>query len=677
MVAPDFQRETAKAILERNATLRTRKAIQLELNALNVAIGPSSINPNTIDLDADLAPAERAGREALPPVLPQPNPNPNLDQTFGTIGPATWQPNTKYIFGQFIIDHNGNIQQAEDDAGGTTGATPPTWSNAVGGKTTEAKITWLNNGPGTWQPNTAYAKGQFIFDANGSMQTVQANGTSGRSQYIWHLTPGGTTNDQGPDPEIAGVVWANDGPAAWQAAHHYEADRVVVDSNGNLQVVRSAGVSDVGPPIWGTDRGQETSDGSIEWINEGPPTVWSPNTVYALHHCMLDPNGNIQEVQRAGTSGLSQLIWNPNSGGATRDGAGTTGETPLAWVNSGPGTWQPDHVYAKDQFVLDSNGNTQIVQTAGKSGKSEPHWNPHAGQTTAASGVTWTNCGVGTWRPNVTYALGDFVFDPNGNVQTATKAGISGKTQPVWSATAARPTEDGAIQWVCQPWISRDLLNLRAQATNPPYTIKVKGDTIKLIDQDDWDHLDEHGLPSFIDLLNAKVSRANDLLDLAFLTAQTDIYRFRQSVLGADTASRLATSPVLANIAVGKLSRIHALHLLERQDDGADEQDEQRRPGDSKVVRRRSPGRASSRSTRKKANEPERHVDEEDQLPARNAFGEIAAGHRAERAGRRPQCRRDSPDICRARAAEWPRRSAPATASSGRRRRNLAARARR
>jgi hypothetical protein len=560
-VAPDFQNEINNAVHSRNATLHTRKAIQLEVNALVAALGPNvpSPNPNAVDLNANLTPAERAGRDALPPAFPQPNPNPTLDQTFGTLGPSTWQANTAYVVGQFIIDSNGNIQKVA--TAGTSGAAPPVWSSNIGATTPDGAspnaIAWLNNGTGIWQPNTAYTTNQFIFDVNGSLQIPQANGTSGASQYIWNLKVDAPTQD---GPANGGIVWNNDGPAAWQAGYPYKVDQVVVDSNGNLQVVQSAaGKSGGAPPIWSSEINEGTSDndGAIIWINEGPPTLWLPNTAYAVHKCFVDPNNNIQEVQTAGTSGASQFIWNPNSGASTTDDAGTTSESPLKWLNAGPGIWQPNQAYSKGQFVLDSNGNTQTVQTAGESGSAPPAWNANVGQTTTDSGVTWTNCGVGTWQPNAAYAVGAFVFDSNGNVQTAVAAGTSGGAQPPWSTLTGQTTQDGtSLKWVCAGWASADLQNLQAQAAGPPYVVQYTdtsgtAHTIPLISSDDWTYLGTNGLQSFISYVNAKIKQANDMLDLAFLTTQTDIYRFRQGVLSSDDATRLATSTILANIATG------------------------------------------------------------------------------------------------------------------------------
>ena len=73
--------------------------------------------------------------------------------------------------------------------------------------------------------------------------------------------------------------------------------------------------------------------------------------------------------------------------------------------------------------------------------------------------------------------------------------------------------------------------------------------------------LTTNGIQHFIDRVNAKLNDANDLLDLAFLTAQTDIYRYRQNVLNTTDASRLAVSPILANIASGDTAAATAQNI--------------------------------------------------------------------------------------------------------------------
>ncbi|MGB0904841.1 MAG: hypothetical protein ACPGVJ_08085, partial [Mangrovicoccus sp.] len=57
------------------------------------------------------------------------------------------------------------------------------------------------------------------------------------------------------------------------------------------------------------------------------------------------------------------------------------------------------------------------------------------------------------------------------------------------------------------------------------------------------------GLKPLAELLESRVNKANDLMDMSFLRLQSDIYRVRKQLVGESDATRLATSPVLANLA--------------------------------------------------------------------------------------------------------------------------------
>lgn len=65
---------------------------------------------------------------------------------------------------------------------------------------------------------------------------------------------------------------------------------------------------------------------------------------------------------------------------------------------------------------------------------------------------------------------------------------------------------------------------------------------------DELDGLGRTGLEPFVQALDARVRRADDHVDFSFLRVQSDIYRLRQLMLGTTSATRLATSPALANI---------------------------------------------------------------------------------------------------------------------------------
>ncbi|MBV9931287.1 MAG: hypothetical protein JO013_10120 [Alphaproteobacteria bacterium] len=67
---------------------------------------------------------------------------------------------------------------------------------------------------------------------------------------------------------------------------------------------------------------------------------------------------------------------------------------------------------------------------------------------------------------------------------------------------------------------------------------------------DELARVDDDGLAAFCQHVDARLKATNDAIDLGFVRARADIYRVRQIMLGADAASRLVTSPSLADLAV-------------------------------------------------------------------------------------------------------------------------------
>ncbi|HEX8238992.1 MAG TPA: hypothetical protein VF574_04545 [Allosphingosinicella sp.] len=65
----------------------------------------------------------------------------------------------------------------------------------------------------------------------------------------------------------------------------------------------------------------------------------------------------------------------------------------------------------------------------------------------------------------------------------------------------------------------------------------------------DLAQVDENGLDAFLAEIEGRLKATNDAIDLGFVRARSDIYRVRQIMLGADAASRLVTSPSLADLA--------------------------------------------------------------------------------------------------------------------------------
>jgi hypothetical protein len=154
-------------------------------------------------------------------------------------------------------------------------------------------------------------------------------------------------------------------------------------------------------------------------------------------------------------------------------------------------------------------------------------------------------------------ALGQTAIDPDADLSAAEKAARDGVLlfQPSPNESFGTATKNNVL-------VSTDNQHLHDVAAAAPYTVPLPNNQkLALISDDDFKDLTANGLQHFIDRINAKISRADDLLDLAFLTSQTDIYRFRQNVLGATDATRLATSTILANLATGETAAATAANL--------------------------------------------------------------------------------------------------------------------
>ncbi len=484
-VAPIFQQELTDALDERNLTLQQMTTVQEEINILLTGIGPNlPATAGLIDPNAGLSPQEIAGRNLFPPYTP------TSAETFATTLPTTWTAGAAQAVGAFVIDVNGAIQVAT--VAGTTGTTVPAWNTTVADLTIDGSVTWLNNGPWTWQPNTPYVAGQFV-----------------------------------------------------------------IDSAGFRHVVTVAGTSASDPPAWSDAAGVVTQDGVI-W-QPGGRAIWQPDTLYAVGALIFDSTNTAQIVQTGGISGDSPPQWNPNLNQTTQDSG-------VTWKTLGSALWQPDTAYTAGQAVVDSSGAIQTVAVGGTSGANPPTWTQAAGATTMDAAISWSNAGPMTWQANTAYAVGAFVLDSNCNIQQVKVAGTSGATAPAWSTTPAGSTTDGTVTWSYFTFVSTDLQAVLNVLTHAPYVTTYTDSTgatqtLNLLSADDMATLTTNGLQSLATSLKARISAANDLLDTGFLTAQTDIYRYRQNVLGASAASALATSPVLANIATGTTAAATSANL--------------------------------------------------------------------------------------------------------------------
>lgn len=139
-----------------------------------------------------------------------------------------------------------------------------------------------------WQPNIVYAANAVILDPNGNVQLTNSGVTSGAQPPIWSTIYGAVTLET-----VSG--WQNIGPYGntWSAGFVYRLDQppaVIIDSNGNLQHLVTAGTSGATAPAWSSAVGVNTTDNTAVWkcLGKGVPSVFS-GYIYAYTYSTQAP----------------------------------------------------------------------------------------------------------------------------------------------------------------------------------------------------------------------------------------------------------------------------------------------------------------------------------------------------------------------------------------------------
>lgn len=244
----------------------------------------------------------------------------------------SWSANTSYALipydlNTFIVDTNGNIQQLINtiftvtNVSITSNVLTITSSNTltdtiqIGDKIVFAGLTgatFLNNLNPTTYPITVLTVGTNSFTADfthanysgtesGTDQaTVLIGGTpvSGATQPAWNTNLLGITNDgtaqwrnRGSELENWGIKPPTSSPnlvvsgssSSWQPNTFYSNSLVIVDSNGNLQKITTAGKSGATAPTWNSTLNGTTTDGTVTWtmVQTAASLSWAAHTNYA------------------------------------------------------------------------------------------------------------------------------------------------------------------------------------------------------------------------------------------------------------------------------------------------------------------------------------------------------------------------------------------------------------
>ena len=132
----------------------------------------------------------------------------------------------------------------------------------------------------------------------------------------------------------AGGCLMNFNVQPWKASSAYVVGQQILDTDFQIQTVRTAGTSGAAAPTWNTTPGGTTTESTgLRWVDQGPQiaahSAWIANNPYARRSAIVDSNGNVQVVITRGTSKMgAHPTWNTVVYGNTTDGS-------VTWRNAG------------------------------------------------------------------------------------------------------------------------------------------------------------------------------------------------------------------------------------------------------------------------------------------------------------------------------------------------------
>jgi hypothetical protein len=373
-----------------------------------------------------------------------------------------WKANTTYLDKQHIVDTNNNLQiavgaqvakivniQVVAVTGGRVvtlffdPTTPLDIPNNI--QLTLSGLTTVPaaNGASTY---TASVQGSlqvsFFFAGTGipvtafSAETGTATtgtATSGGTMPTWNTTLSLVTQDGGLQWVNRGSAIQNWGFAAptiaptatqvaapsiysqWAASTWYAPGAfVIIDSNGNVQMLVTSGTTGGAHPTWATVVGTNTTDNTCVWKCLGPPG-WAASTAFVLgsvvvvnftyyttqsqslpyppYYLLVQVPVTVTlafECIAAGTSGSVAPNWSNGVGTTVPDGNGTLVWRCIGTAPAWPGAAQK---LSTATTIQDSNGNLQSPQVTGETAAGVPTWAAASGASTIDGNQTWLNAG--------------------------------------------------------------------------------------------------------------------------------------------------------------------------------------------------------------------------------------------------------------------------------------------
>ncbi|HTX76647.1 MAG TPA: hypothetical protein VMD29_10625, partial [Terracidiphilus sp.] len=412
----------------------------------------------------------------------------------GTV--SFWKANTSYSVGTgtYIQDYNGNCQKVTTS--GTSGPIPPQWatsgttpdgpifaltsvasssgSTAVyagsitgGGSNAYAGLTFVISGFGNSANNGSYtcsastATTLTLSNASASAQTQDAVATE--QSVVWTyqglglvadvLFVNGADRPRYENATITGAVRDDIHETNYPQFHpdyYYSASSVIIDTNGCLEKVTSAGTSGSGVPSWpgltggNCSQGTPTTSGGVTFTSEGSgllgllgssaSVIFNPYTGTVLGsagfccaqrgpHLLVNHAGRDGLFAERGQDDMSRAEFDGNG----RDGVhgedtsvqrfalsdfGTNGRYGAISYTTASGWTSSVNIEASGWIINSSQFNGNNYGDFVANGSNASTWPLNGGHTLTGNQFAFPNIGAGGFGPSVSF------LDAGGNVVT-------------------------------------------------------------------------------------------------------------------------------------------------------------------------------------------------------------------------------------------------------------------
>lgn len=309
--------------------------------------------------------------------------SPSFTGTLRTLFENAWLDNL--FNGNYFLSSNGGM--------GNSFSMPIPYSNGIvcTVKVPQSSAIWVNitdhrnvtdNWPYTEKLRTSTIEAANPGSSNGvsytpySYETLvnYAGPSPGRLVGVWLFDD---ENAGGAGAALEGniALYTDTFNATWKASTAFTVGQIILDPNGNFQTVSTAGTTGATEPTFtsATVSGQTTTDGTVTWTaSVGTPlNIWRATQPYILNMSFLDPNGNVQTVTTAGTTGATQPTYCVTAGCTTTDGTVVTttslASTMVQAVLVATGT--------EDFFGLGFYGDNTTTNDQGNNGTNGMTWN--------------------------------------------------------------------------------------------------------------------------------------------------------------------------------------------------------------------------------------------------------------------------------------------------------------